>query len=131
MTSQIFNIQALLPAGATEKQIPSMLQALLRERFKLVATKTYETRDAHVLQVGKDGPKVKAVADPRSTTMPQLAALLGLMLALPGPVDSDQAGDPGGDFAEALNVAGLRLVKMNVPVSAVTILSAERVPAEN
>jgi uncharacterized protein (TIGR03435 family) len=36
MDAQRFNIQATMPAGATEKQVPQMLQALLAERFKLV-----------------------------------------------------------------------------------------------
>src|SRR5580693_9478900 len=35
LTVQRFNIQATMPAGATEKQVPQMLQALLAERFKL------------------------------------------------------------------------------------------------
>src|SRR5271155_276225 len=35
MSAQRFNVQATMPAGATEKQVPQMLQALLADRFKL------------------------------------------------------------------------------------------------
>jgi uncharacterized protein (TIGR03435 family) len=59
MTVERFNIQATLPEGATEKQVPQMLQALLADRFKLVVHK--ETRDhaVYALIVGKNGLKLK------------------------------------------------------------------------
>src|SRR5450631_1490923 len=36
MSAERFNIEATMPEGATEKQVPQMLQALLADRFKLV-----------------------------------------------------------------------------------------------
>ena len=59
LDAQRFDIQATLPAGATEKDVPQMLQALLAERFKLAIHR--ETRDlpVYALIIGKDGPKLK------------------------------------------------------------------------
>jgi uncharacterized protein (TIGR03435 family) len=63
LDAQRYDIQATLPDGATEKDVPQMLQTLLAERFKLVIHR--ETRDlpVYALIVGKDGPKLKE-ADP-------------------------------------------------------------------
>lgn len=65
LDAQRFNIQATLPNGATEKNVPQMLQSLLAERFKLVIHR--ETRDLpiYALIVAKGGPKLKeAEPDP-------------------------------------------------------------------
>ncbi len=60
---QRYDVAANLPPGATEKQIPLMLQRLLSERFALVFRR--ETRVAPVfdLVVAPKGPKLKR-ADP-------------------------------------------------------------------
>jgi uncharacterized protein (TIGR03435 family) len=59
LDAQRFNIQATLPTGATEKDVPRMLQSLLAERFKLVIHR--ETRDLpiYALSVAKGGSKLK------------------------------------------------------------------------
>jgi uncharacterized protein (TIGR03435 family) len=69
LDAQRFNIQATLPAGTTEKDVPQMLQALLAERFKLAVHR--ETRDlpVYALIVGKDGPKLKE-AEPEPSAPP-------------------------------------------------------------
>jgi uncharacterized protein (TIGR03435 family) len=54
-----FNIQATLPEGATEKQVPQMLQALLAERFKLVVHRDSKDHSVYALIVGKGGVKLK------------------------------------------------------------------------
>jgi uncharacterized protein (TIGR03435 family) len=65
-----FNIQATLPEGATEKQVPQMLQGLLAERFKLVIHRDNKDHSVYALIVGKGGLKLKesepdpAVAEP-------------------------------------------------------------------
>lgn len=67
MWSARFDVQASLPRGSSKKSIPEMLQALLAERFGLVAHT--ETRDLQgfALVVGKGGPKIKvAASDPAS-----------------------------------------------------------------
>ena len=69
LDAQRFDIQATLPAGATEKDVPQMLQGLLAERFKLAIHR--ETRDlpVYALIVGKDGPKLKE-AEPEPPASP-------------------------------------------------------------
>ncbi len=60
LTAQRFNIQATMPPGATEKQVPQMLQALLAERFKLVVHRETKDQPVYALIVGKGGPKLKS-----------------------------------------------------------------------
>jgi len=59
-----FDIVAKLPAGTSESQIPEMLRAALRQRFKLTAH--HETREAaiYALLVAKGAPALKPVAVP-------------------------------------------------------------------
>jgi uncharacterized protein (TIGR03435 family) len=65
MDAERFNIQATLPAGATEKQVPQMLQTLLAERFKLVIHRETKDQSIYALIVAKGGPKLKdAEPDP-------------------------------------------------------------------
>jgi uncharacterized protein (TIGR03435 family) len=65
MSAQRFNIQATLPEGATEKQVPQMLQAMLAERFKLVIHRETRDQPVYALIVAKGGPKLKdAEPDP-------------------------------------------------------------------
>jgi uncharacterized protein (TIGR03435 family) len=59
MSAQRFNIQATLPEGGTEKQVPQMLQALLAERFKLVIHRETRDQSVYALVVAKGGPKLK------------------------------------------------------------------------
>ena len=60
MGSTRFDINAKFPAGATEDQVPEMLQALLAERFKLILHKDSQERPVYAMVVGKNGPKLKA-----------------------------------------------------------------------
>ncbi len=65
MPLQRFDIVAKLPDGASEKQFPEMLQALLAERFKLTVHRENKERSVYALVVAKDGPKMKeAPPDP-------------------------------------------------------------------
>lgn len=54
-----FNIEAKYPAGATEDQVPQMLQSLLRDRFKLQFHNETKDHAVFALVVGKNGPKLK------------------------------------------------------------------------
>jgi uncharacterized protein (TIGR03435 family) len=70
MRESRWNIQAKLPQGASENQAPEMVQALLRDRFKLAYHHERREQPVYELTVGKDGPKmqvVEAVAPPRSS----------------------------------------------------------------
>jgi len=59
MSAQRFNIQATMPPGGTEKQVPQMLQALLAERFKLAVHRDTKEHSVMALVVAKGGPKMK------------------------------------------------------------------------
>lgn len=59
LDADCFEILARIPEGATRDQVPSMLQALLVERFKLAAHKEDRPRPGYALVVGKSGPKLK------------------------------------------------------------------------
>ena len=60
MATQRFDIAAKLPEGASRDDAPAMLQALLKERFALVAHTDRSEHPVLALVVGKDGPKMKA-----------------------------------------------------------------------
>ncbi len=59
MGSTRFDITAKMPDGATRDDAPAMLEALLKDRFALVAHVTGEEHPVLALVVGKDGPKMK------------------------------------------------------------------------
>jgi uncharacterized protein (TIGR03435 family) len=54
-----FDLQAKLPPGATNEQIPEMLQALLAERFGLKVHHESKEFPVYALVVGKTGVKMK------------------------------------------------------------------------
>jgi uncharacterized protein (TIGR03435 family) len=62
MASQRFDVLATMPAGATKEQLPEMLQALLAERFKLIARRVAREQDVFALVVGKGGLKMETAA---------------------------------------------------------------------
>jgi uncharacterized protein (TIGR03435 family) len=59
LTGDRFNIKAKIPDGATEEQVPEMLQALLIERFKLSFHKDTKEAPVYALIVAKGGHKMK------------------------------------------------------------------------
>jgi uncharacterized protein (TIGR03435 family) len=73
-----FDIHAKLPLGASQNQIPEMLQALLADRFKLAIHRGNKEDEVYALVVAKAGLKVKEAAPEADDT------------ALPA------AADPGG-----------------------------------
>jgi uncharacterized protein (TIGR03435 family) len=54
-----FAIQAQIPDGATERQLPDMLRSLLEERFHLVIHRSNVEQPAYALVLAKNGPKLK------------------------------------------------------------------------
>jgi uncharacterized protein (TIGR03435 family) len=71
LDAQRFNIQATMPEGATEKQVPQMLQTLLAERFKLVVRRETKDQSVYALVVAKGGPKLKeSEPDPPAPDVP-------------------------------------------------------------
>jgi uncharacterized protein (TIGR03435 family) len=62
MKDQLFDISATMPPGASEGQVPEMLQALLADRFKLAVHRESKETSIYALVVGKDGLKMKDAA---------------------------------------------------------------------
>jgi uncharacterized protein (TIGR03435 family) len=68
-----FDVQAKLPEGSTQRQLPEMLQWLLADRFGLKAHFDTKELAGFALEVGKGGVKMDpAPPDPAATT--ELAA---------------------------------------------------------
>jgi len=61
MDSARFNIDAKLPAGAPQDQIPLMMQAMLADRFKLQSHRETRTLREYALVVAKGGAKFPEV----------------------------------------------------------------------
>lgn len=59
IASTHFDIVAKLPEGASEDQIPEMLQALLAERFKMTVHRDTKEHAIYAMVVAKGGPKLK------------------------------------------------------------------------
>jgi uncharacterized protein (TIGR03435 family) len=68
LETDCIEISAKIPEGAGKDQLPAMLQALLTERFKLVAHKEDRPRSEYALVVDKGGPKFKE-DDPKTNFM--------------------------------------------------------------
>jgi uncharacterized protein (TIGR03435 family) len=71
--TQVFDISAKLPEGATQEQLPEMFQSLLEERFGLTFHRESKEGPINALVVAKGGVKVKAAA-PQSAQPPWVAA---------------------------------------------------------
>lgn len=54
-----FDVQAIVPQGASKDTIPVMMQALLAERFKLSTHSAEETRSTYRMTVGKGTAKLQ------------------------------------------------------------------------
>ena len=59
MESERYEVDATLPAGATVEDSHAMLRRLLKERFQLSAHREAKHVSVYVLEVGKDGAKLK------------------------------------------------------------------------
>jgi uncharacterized protein (TIGR03435 family) len=59
LATEHFDIVATMPEGSKKDDAPALLQALLVERFKLVAHKETQEHAVLALVVGKGGPKMK------------------------------------------------------------------------
>lgn len=91
-----FDIVAKLPDGASEDQIPEMLQALLAERFKLALHRETREHAIYALVVAKGGPKLKPAEVPTGD-------------APPAGANSGKAGMPRGAIMMMMDPAGMHL----------------------
>jgi uncharacterized protein (TIGR03435 family) len=65
LAGQRFDVVGNLPEGATKEQVPQMLQALLAERFKLVAHRESKDQQVYAMVIGKGPLKIKEVETPK------------------------------------------------------------------
>jgi uncharacterized protein (TIGR03435 family) len=100
MESERFDIEAKLPDGASQDQIPEMLQALLAERFKLAVHRDTKEHAIYAMVVAKGGPKLKA-ADPQAG-LPDLPGEKGpagdKAIEKGGPIEKGPGSAPGRGF---------------------------------
>ncbi len=100
MGQQRYDITALLPEGATEKDMPQLLRSLLRDRFKMVAHKESKEADIYALLEARGGHKMKASPE----------------LAPPPPPNPDlPAPDPAKPTGAGMVVNGERMAINQTP----------------
>ncbi len=63
MDSDRFDVNAKIPAGATQDQFRLMLQKLLADRFHMTVHRENKEMPVYALVVGKNGPKLKPAAE--------------------------------------------------------------------
>jgi uncharacterized protein (TIGR03435 family) len=70
--SELYAIEAKVPAGATHEQFQVMLQNLLKERFHMVVHHEERLVPGYELGIAKDGPKLKQAAAEGSEPLPEV-----------------------------------------------------------
>jgi uncharacterized protein (TIGR03435 family) len=156
-----FDITAKLPAGASRRQVPAMMQCLLEDRFKLKIHREHKDAAVYGLVASKRGAKVKPLdPDTDGTYRGQMLAD-GVHLDVTGPAVSlaerlsqftdrpvvDMTGLQGKynftlvftgrmdsampSMRDALDTYGLSLEPRKAPVELLVVDAAERVPSEN
>jgi len=93
-----YDIAATMPEGATAKDLPEMLRALLEDRFKLVVHRETKDRPVLTLVVKKGGPKLKP------STMD-----LATMANTPPPPHGIRINSPEGPINIVTNTAPLNI----------------------
>jgi uncharacterized protein (TIGR03435 family) len=81
METELYDIAAKIPPGATKEQVAVMVQNLLTERFHLAVHRETKELPMYALLVGKNGPKLKE-SDAAAAAEDEKAAAEG---ALPRP----------------------------------------------
>ena len=73
METELYDIAANVPPGATKEQVAPMVQNLLMERFHLAVHRETKELPMYALRVGKNGPKLKE-SDPAAAAEDETAA---------------------------------------------------------
>jgi uncharacterized protein (TIGR03435 family) len=117
LSMERFDIQAKLPDGATEDQVPQMLKTMLADRFGLKTHTESRTLSAYELIVGKNGPN--GVKLPPSTLPPDPEPAKGLSTLTPsagGTVTS--SGGPTGPTRMTMGPNGVQIVMLKAKLPA-------------
>lgn len=77
--TQFFSIEAKLPEGAKESQVPAMLQGVLADRFGLKYHRESKTQPVFALTIAKGGPRLKQSEplDPAAPSKPSMSFRIG------------------------------------------------------
>jgi uncharacterized protein (TIGR03435 family) len=155
-----YDVTAKLPTGASQDQMPAMLQNLLADRWHLIAHTERRPRLMYALTVAKGGPKLKAAAEkPASepgedhiqamnTTVATFAGLLSGWLHHPvldetgiqgkyditlhvAVADLNGMGSSESSIFNAVQELGLKVESRSVPDKFVVVDKADRIPTEN
>jgi uncharacterized protein (TIGR03435 family) len=98
MGSARFDIVAKFPAGATQDDVPEMLQDMLAERFRLTIHHDSKEHAIFALIPGKDGPKLKAAEVQTRQDAPT-----------PGAAPRPGGGTPRGALMFMMDPSGMHL----------------------
>jgi uncharacterized protein (TIGR03435 family) len=114
LSMERFDIQAKLPDGAAEDQLPQMLQGMLADRFGLQTHTESRVLSAFALVVGKNGAKLQP-----STLPPDPEPAKGLTTLTPsaGGTVTSSAG-PAGPTKITMGPNGIQLVMLKAKISA-------------
>ncbi len=98
MKASRWNIQATLPEGAPQAQVPAMMQQLLADRFQLTVHHEKREQPVYELVVAKGGAKLEpaeAVSDAPAVDGAPNVGLPGLFGGLGGGPPAGRGGPPG------------------------------------
>lgn len=125
ITQQRYDIQALMPEGTDSKQVPVMLQALLKERFHLVARKESREQQVYGLEVAKGGHKMKE--SPAESSEPKEPPAGGQAISLNGQqIRVDRAGAAGAGGSATISGGQGGTTKMSMGPDGRMHLEVER-----
>ncbi len=114
LSMERFDIQAKLPDGAAENDVPQMLRTMLADRFGVRTHTESRVLSAYALIVGKNGPKLQP-----STLPPDPEPAKGLATLTPsanGTVTS--TGGPAGPTRMTIGPNGVQMVMLKAKISA-------------
>lgn len=152
-----YDIIATFPAGASQDQVPAMLQHLLTERFAMTIHQETKARAGLALVIGKEGPKLtkateksrpgfSATADSVTFTKATLPAFARTLTLFTGRHVTDETGIQGeydilvkasmddikaGSISGAIQDLGLKLESRTTPAKFVVVDKASKVPTAN
>jgi len=114
LSMERFDIQAKLPDGAAEEQVPEMLRTLLADRFGMKIHTESRTLSVYALIVGKNGAKLQP-----STLPPDPEPAKGLTTLTPsaGGTVTASAG-PVGPTRMTMGPNGVQMVMLKAKISA-------------
>jgi uncharacterized protein (TIGR03435 family) len=103
-SADLFEIEAKLPEGAIEHQVPLMLQALLADCFKMTTHRENREQPVYAIVVDKGGIKFKEKTPTQEPPLPPGAMAIGQMIMSKGQMTFTAAG---GDLKMTMGDKGM------------------------